>query len=89
MSDGAQKHVKKSIMPKKPRTAYILWITENRAKIAEDGMKPTEVMKKAGGLWQEIDEKTKKVCFILCFSCFECSLSEIRDAREEGQGTLR
>ena len=62
--DSPKRHVKKlkdPNAPKKPRSAYILWVTENRAKIAEEGMKPAEVMKKAGEMWGTIDAKTKKV----------------------------
>ena len=46
--------------PKKPRSSYVLWCNDNRAAVTEDGMKPTEVMKKLGEAWKKVDEKTKK-----------------------------
>ena len=47
--------------PKKPRSSYVLWCSDNRAAVTEEGMKPTEVMKKLGEAWKKVDEKTKKV----------------------------
>ena len=56
--------------PKKPLSAYMLWLKENREDIKtgleEDGVDltgrsaVTEVAKKAGELWKEIDEETKQ-----------------------------
>lgn len=80
-SGSPKKHAKKlkdPNAPKKPRSAYILWITENRAKIAEEGMKPAEVMKKAGEMWNTVDAKTKKVrakrAFVRCQNGNNCVL---------------
>jgi structure-specific recognition protein 1 len=47
--------------PKRPQTAFFLWLGENRAKIKEDfpGISVTEVTKKAGEQWKEVKDKSK------------------------------
>ena len=50
-------------MPKKPMTAYFLWLNEEgREEIKKEkpGLAVTEVAKAAGEKWKEIDEDTKK-----------------------------
>jgi hypothetical protein len=48
--------------PKKPSTAYMLWLTENRAEISKDPrvVKVTDVMKIAGEKWAKMDAGAKK-----------------------------
>ncbi|CAE7617315.1 HMGB13 [Symbiodinium sp. CCMP2456] len=50
--------------PKKPGSAYMLWLKENRARIAgslgEDGKKVTLVSKAAGAEWKTLSDKVKK-----------------------------
>jgi len=50
--------------PKKPLSAYFLWLGENRARIAgslgEDGKKVTLVSKAAGAEWKTLSDKVKK-----------------------------
>jgi hypothetical protein len=45
--------------PKKPKTAYMLWLAENRDAITAKGFKGKEVMKEAGVQWKVIADKTK------------------------------
>lgn len=46
--------------PKRPKTAYMLWLADNRASIAESVEGGgTAVFKEAGERWRAIDEKTK------------------------------
>ena len=50
-------------MPKKPMTAYFLWLNEEgREEIKKDnpGIGVTDVAKAAEEKWKEIDEETKK-----------------------------
>jgi hypothetical protein len=47
--------------PKKPKTAYMLWLAENRDAITAKGFKGKEVMKEAGVQWKVIDDKSKWV----------------------------
>lgn len=46
--------------PKRPMSAYLLWLNSERAKIKADhpGLKVTEVAKKAGELWRSMDDKS-------------------------------
>ncbi|KAH7960601.1 hypothetical protein HPB49_021474 [Dermacentor silvarum] len=47
--------------PKRPPSAYFLWLAENRDKIKKDnpGFGITDVTKRAGELWKEVTDKTK------------------------------
>jgi structure-specific recognition protein 1 len=48
--------------PKRPQTAFFLWMNENREKIKKEnpGLSLTEVTKKAGELWKEkVKDKSK------------------------------
>lgn len=47
--------------PKRPPSAYFLWLAENRDKIKKDnpGFSITDVTKRAGELWKEVTDKTK------------------------------
>ena len=57
--------MKRTIMLKKPRTAYWMWLDENRSSIVQEhslqGKKGSEISKKAGDLWRSLGlaEKTK------------------------------
>lgn len=46
--------------PKRPMSAYLLWLNSERGKIKADhpGLKVTEVAKKAGEIWRSMDDKT-------------------------------
>jgi len=48
-------------MPKRPMSAYFLWLNENRDQIKKDnpGIAITEVSKKAGELWRALEDKSK------------------------------
>lgn len=52
--------------PKRPQSAYFLWLNENRDKIREDnpGISITEVSKKAGELWKEVEDRTVSLCVL-------------------------
>ena len=49
--------------PKRPQTAYFLWLNESRAKIKEEfpGISITELSKKAGEMWKEVTDKSVSV----------------------------
>lgn len=49
--------------PKKPMTAYMLWLQEVRNSIKEDnpGISVTDVSRKAGAMWKTITAVEKKV----------------------------
>ena len=50
--------------PKKPLSAYMLWLQENRASFKEKypGITVTEIGKKAGEMWKQISKEEKQVC---------------------------
>lgn len=47
--------------PKRPQSAFFLWMNENRERIKKDNpsLSLTEVSKKAGDLWKELKDKSK------------------------------
>ena len=48
--------------PKKPQSAYLLWLNSEREMIKEEnpGISFTEVTRKAGEIWNSIDKETKE-----------------------------
>ena len=63
--DGKKKKKKKKVKkdpnaPKKPQSAYFIWLGRSRASIVEEynlkGKPASAVAKKAGELWKELDE---------------------------------
>lgn len=46
--------------PKRPLSAYMIWLNENRESIKAEnpGAKVTEVAKRGGELWRELKDKT-------------------------------
>jgi len=49
--------------PKRPQSAYFLWLNENRARIKEEfpGISITELSKKAGEMWKEVTDKSVSI----------------------------
>jgi len=47
--------------PKRPLSAYMLWLNDNREQIKRDnpGIKVTEVAKRGGELWRALKDKSK------------------------------
>jgi len=47
--------------PKRPLSAYMLWLNENREMIKKEnpGSKVTEIAKRGGELWRAIKDKTE------------------------------
>ena len=47
--------------PKRPMSAYLLWLNSARDKIKTDnpGLKVTEIAKKAGEIWRGMDDKSE------------------------------
>jgi len=45
--------------PKRPQTAYFMWLNENRSRLTKPGMAVTDVSKAAGAEWNKITEKSK------------------------------
>lgn len=56
-----EKKVKDSNKPKKPMTAYFLFLADNREQIKKENpdVKVTEITKIASKQWKEADEETK------------------------------
>lgn len=52
---------KDSNRPKRPSTAFMIWLNETREEIksANPGIKVTEIAKKAGEMWKEMKDKSK------------------------------
>ena len=53
--------------PKRPQSAYFLWLNENRDRIREEnpGISITEVSKIAGELWKEVEDRTVSLCGVI------------------------
>uniref|UniRef100_A0A1E1X4N9 FACT complex subunit SSRP1 n=1 Tax=Amblyomma aureolatum TaxID=187763 RepID=A0A1E1X4N9_9ACAR len=56
-----QKKERDANKPKRPPSAYFLWLAENRDMIKKDnpGFSITDVTKRAGELWKEVTDKSK------------------------------
>ncbi|RCN45780.1 HMG box [Ancylostoma caninum] len=57
-----KKIVRKKKDPKAPKralSAYMLWLSENRAKLAKPGMSVVEFAKAAGAEWAKVADKSK------------------------------
>ena len=54
--------------PKKPLTAYMVWLQENRSAIKEKfpGISPTDIAKKAGEMWKEVADKNVRAWALEC-----------------------
>lgn len=54
---------KDSNAPKRPSTAFMIWLNETRKKIIEEnpGIKITEIAKKGGELWREMKDKSVNI----------------------------
>lgn len=50
--------------PKRPMTAYFLWLNENRERIKANypGISVTDLTKKAGEIWRRASPEDKAVC---------------------------
>lgn len=59
--EKSKKREKDVNAPKRPATAFMLWLNENRKKIIEEnpGIKVTEVAKRAGELWRDLKNKSE------------------------------
>lgn len=58
-----QQRNKMSEKPKRPLSAYMLWLSENREKIKKEnpGIKVTEIAKKGGELWRGMKDKSVSI----------------------------
>ncbi|XP_059051992.1 FACT complex subunit Ssrp1 [Achroia grisella] len=59
--EKSKKREKDVNAPKRPATAFMLWLNENRKGIVEEnpGIKVTEIAKKGGELWRELKDKSE------------------------------
>lgn len=59
--DKSKKREKDANAPKRPATAFMLWLSENRKGIldAQPGIKVTEIAKKGGELWRDLKDKSE------------------------------
>ncbi|CAH2096014.1 unnamed protein product [Euphydryas editha] len=59
--EKSKKREKDANAPKRPATAFMLWLNENRKGIVEDnpGIKVTEIAKKGGELWRDLKDKSE------------------------------
>ena len=63
--------------PKRPLSAYMLWLNENREQIKKDnpGSKVTDIAKRGGELWRGMKDKSvsfKMQILNIRFSLFIC-----------------
>ena len=58
-----QKKQKDAGAPKRPMSAYMLWLNSSRERIKADhpGISITEISKKAGEMWKQITKDKKEV----------------------------
>lgn len=59
-SGKREKKKKDPNAPKKPQSAYFIWFGENYSNFKKEGVSVTEAAQRAGKMWKEIDEETKK-----------------------------
>ncbi|XP_045447879.1 FACT complex subunit Ssrp1 [Melitaea cinxia] len=59
--EKSKKREKDANAPKRPATAFMLWLNENRKGIvdAHPGIKVTEIAKKGGELWRDLKDKSE------------------------------
>ncbi|CAG4971332.1 unnamed protein product [Colias eurytheme] len=59
--EKSKKREKDANAPKRPSTAFMLWLNENRKKIIDEnpGIKVTDVAKKGGELWRDMKDKSE------------------------------
>ncbi|CAH0715384.1 unnamed protein product, partial [Brenthis ino] len=59
--EKSKKREKDANAPKRPATAFMLWLNENRKRIMEDnpGVKVTDVAKRGGELWRDLKDKSE------------------------------
>ena len=57
--DGGVKKKKDPNAPKRPTTAFFMWMQENRERLKKPGMKACDVAKAAGVEWGTLTDKTK------------------------------
>ncbi|KAG9272212.1 FACT complex subunit SSRP1-like [Astyanax mexicanus] len=57
-----EKKVKDAGAPKRPMSAYMLWLNASRERIRSEnpGISITEISKKAGEMWKQIDKSSKE-----------------------------
>lgn len=53
--------------PKRPLSAYMIWLNENREAIKKEnpGAKVTEIAKRGGELWRGLTDKTVSFYFFI------------------------
>lgn len=58
-----QKKMKDSSAPKRPMSAYMLWLNSSRDRIKAEnpGISVTEILKKAGEMWKQLSKEKKEV----------------------------
>lgn len=67
-----QKKQKDTGGPKRPMSAYMLWLNSSRERIKAEnpGISITEISKKAGEMWRQLGKDEKEVRQErVCFSC--------------------
>ena len=54
--------------PKRPLSAYMLWLNESREQIKKDnpGMKVTDIAKRGGELWRALKDKSVSILMNKC-----------------------
>ncbi|CAB3261651.1 unnamed protein product [Arctia plantaginis] len=59
--EKSKKREKDANAPKRPSTAFMLWLNENRKSIIDEnpGIKVTEIAKKGGELWRDLKDKSE------------------------------
>ncbi|ETN77748.1 hypothetical protein RB195_004527 [Necator americanus] len=55
----AERKKKDPNAPKRAQSAYMLWLNENRSKLAKPGMSVVDVSRAAGVEWAKVSDKSK------------------------------
>lgn len=73
--EKSKKREKDANAPKRPATAFMLWLNENRKRIMDEnpGIKVTDVAKRGGELWRDLGDKSVGIfCFIYNYLQIYC-----------------
>lgn len=73
-----QKKTKDSSAPKRPMSAYMLWLNSSRDRIKSEnpGISVTEILKKAGEMWKQLSKDKKEVIILFHADVFMLCLNE-------------
>uniref|UniRef100_A0A6Q2YT01 FACT complex subunit SSRP1 n=1 Tax=Esox lucius TaxID=8010 RepID=A0A6Q2YT01_ESOLU len=84
-----QKKQKDGNAPKRPMSAYFLWLNASREAIKSErpGMSVTEVSRRAGEMWRELGKEQKEEWDVKAEEAKKAYEVAMREYRESGKGT--